>query len=269
MDPVIGSAALSVGGSVGGGLINALTAKRRAAREFKYNKALMQYQNEYNSPKNQVARLEEAGLNPALMYGGGGAISGNLTGNLPQYNEDPTNVDLGVSEALKATQIVFQQRLQQAQIDKIYQDKAASVVQMAGQAILNDINATRNLKEAFEYSQMNKLAPYNLEIKKQAANEAAQNALNAVGLGKLRDQELDNKKFQQAEIIADIALKVTEQQKQAKLLEMLHNGIVPGDPLLLRVINSIMNEKGIKSYSELLDLFKPEFKTKLQIPGKK
>jgi len=49
-------------------------------RQNEYNQQMWEQQNKYNSPIEQMARLKEAGLNPALMYGKGtvgnsGAIS--------------------------------------------------------------------------------------------------------------------------------------------------------------------------------------------------
>jgi len=45
------------------------------------NRALYYEQREYNKPLNQVARLKEAGLNPALMYGTG--TGANVAGTPP------------------------------------------------------------------------------------------------------------------------------------------------------------------------------------------
>lgn len=58
-------------------------------REKAYNLDLWAKQNEYNSPKAQMQRLEEAGLNPNLMYGQGttgiaAAIRGSDIGS-PSY----------------------------------------------------------------------------------------------------------------------------------------------------------------------------------------
>lgn len=63
-------------------------------------------QNAYNSPKEQVARLKEAGLNPNLMYVSGSASTGNAS-NAPTY-DSPTselsryNGDYGIQQAANA-----------------------------------------------------------------------------------------------------------------------------------------------------------------------
>ena len=70
-------------GLVSGG-INQLFGSLTAKRDYKYWKKRVDYENqlqkewfnlanEYNSPASQRARLEQAGLSPALMFGGSGA----------------------------------------------------------------------------------------------------------------------------------------------------------------------------------------------------
>lgn len=65
-----------------------------ADRQFQHNQALAEqdyqrnlemwnYQNEYNSPSQQMARLRSAGLNPNLVYGGGN-VSGLTTSDAPK-----------------------------------------------------------------------------------------------------------------------------------------------------------------------------------------
>lgn len=65
MDPLISSSLISGGSGLLGGLFNIGSARRANRRMIDFWKM----QNEYNHPKNQMARLQEAGLNPALMYG--------------------------------------------------------------------------------------------------------------------------------------------------------------------------------------------------------
>lgn len=54
--------------------------KRAAEYGLSLDKQLAAYNYELTSPKNQVERLKEAGLNPALMYGAGGGAGGTTAG---------------------------------------------------------------------------------------------------------------------------------------------------------------------------------------------
>lgn len=82
--------------SILGGLFGSKSSERRAMRnqqnlmrfQSELEKEMMSYQNdlnvanwnmenEYNSPKAQYQRYTDAGLNPNLIYGGSGSVSGN------------------------------------------------------------------------------------------------------------------------------------------------------------------------------------------------
>lgn len=58
--------------------------KRLSEQEFQRNVDMWMMQNQYNLPSNQMKRLEDAGLNPHLVYGTG-TVTGNTIGNAPQY----------------------------------------------------------------------------------------------------------------------------------------------------------------------------------------
>jgi len=76
MDPITASALIGVGGQIFNGVSNLFTnsANKKNALEM-YNRqrvdALADWnmQNSYNSPKAQMTRFKEAGLNPHLIYG--------------------------------------------------------------------------------------------------------------------------------------------------------------------------------------------------------
>lgn len=91
----IGASALSTGSSLVEGAGNALFGGISAKRNFKYAKKMADYQNtmniqnwrmqnEYDSPSAQMARLDEAGLNPNLVYGSG-TVVGNSSHQIPSY----------------------------------------------------------------------------------------------------------------------------------------------------------------------------------------
>lgn len=88
--------------SVANGLVGGAIGLAQSALQHKYNRDLATYQNdmnirnwnmqnEYNSPIKQRQRLEDAGLNPALMYGNGGGSTGNAT-QTPQYQQTPLDI---------------------------------------------------------------------------------------------------------------------------------------------------------------------------------
>lgn len=72
MDPsalyAIGGAVSGVAG-IGSSLIGANASANQQGSANKWNLLMQMYQNEYNKPVNQMKRLEEAGLNPNLVYG--------------------------------------------------------------------------------------------------------------------------------------------------------------------------------------------------------
>lgn len=85
----------AIGGGFGliGNYLNYKYQTNLANQQNAYNMNMWKLQNEYNSPANQMRRYEEAGLNPALMYGQvtpGNASSApqQVTPNAPNFSQD-------------------------------------------------------------------------------------------------------------------------------------------------------------------------------------
>lgn len=96
-----------LGTGLAGGLLDSVGSlftigaqKRAATTAFKRQKELFDYQNAYNTPANQMKRLKEAGLNPALMYGQG--TTGNATGFAGVAKADVSGPSLAQSAAAGA-----------------------------------------------------------------------------------------------------------------------------------------------------------------------
>lgn len=104
MDPLVTSSLIAGGQQAAGGLFGWLGAKRqrkfqREMADYAYTKDLemWQRQNEYNTPEMQRKRMEEAGLNPALMYKG---TPQNVATQMPKHQrwDTPTyshEMDIG------------------------------------------------------------------------------------------------------------------------------------------------------------------------------
>lgn len=85
-------------------------AKRATMTQFIMANYLMDKQNEYNKPINQMARLREAGLNPNLVYGDGGAtIASASAGSVGAADVTPASGTLNVIGKMAALNSIKQQ----------------------------------------------------------------------------------------------------------------------------------------------------------------
>lgn len=81
---ILASAGLGFAGSLATSLVGNKYQQEADDRNYRRQIELWDKQNEYNKPVNQMARLEEAGLNPNLMYGqisAGNATQPGYTGS--------------------------------------------------------------------------------------------------------------------------------------------------------------------------------------------
>lgn len=147
----LGDMAMSGIGAIG----NLFTGGASARKQYQYQSKLMDKQNqqqidfwkmnnEYNTPFNQRARLEQAGLNPDLMYGGSGnmyqsQMPGAASGSAP-------NVDYGsFSDNLR---FAMQAQVMDAQVSKIEQENKLLAEQALNQAQQRELWAAQ-AKEAW------------------------------------------------------------------------------------------------------------------------
>lgn len=138
-----------------GAIGNFFTGGASARKQYRYQSKLMDKQNqqqidfwkmnnEYNTPFNQRARLEQAGLNPDLMYGGSGnmyqsQMPGAASGSAP-------GVDYGsFSDNLR---FAMQAQVMDAQVSKIEQENKLLAEQALNQAQQRELWAAQ-AKEAW------------------------------------------------------------------------------------------------------------------------
>lgn len=138
-----------------GAIGNFFTGGASARKQYRYQSKLMDKQNqqqidfwkmnnEYNTPFNQRARLEQAGLNPDLMYGGSGnmyqsQMPGAASGSAP-------NVDYGsFSDNLR---FAMQAQVMDAQVSKIEHENQLLAEQALNQAEQRELWAAQ-AKEAW------------------------------------------------------------------------------------------------------------------------
>ncbi len=78
-------------GSLGSSLLSNQGAKSRQNLANKQNIEFWKMQNAYNTPKAQMGRLSDAGLNPNLIYGSGSANTG-VAGSIAPAKPSPYSI---------------------------------------------------------------------------------------------------------------------------------------------------------------------------------
>lgn len=124
-NPIMGSAILGGVGQLLNTGANFLMQRYQNRENLKmakyaYSKDLEMWNknNAYNTPSEQMRRLNEAGLNPNLVYGTG-SVHGNTSGSLPNYNA-PTMEYNHTPVDFQGLITMYQDlRLKQAQIDNV------------------------------------------------------------------------------------------------------------------------------------------------------
>lgn len=140
---------LGIIAAVGSAIAGAVTSRKNRKAQEQTNKEnwehtlyLQNYQNEYNSPKAQMDRLEEAGLNPNLVYGQGGATQAASTDNYTgsQAPRREFDLDKSISLALTALQLNEEMKNNAAQRDyyRALASKTDAQAQKEQNSVLSD-----------------------------------------------------------------------------------------------------------------------------------
>lgn len=90
INPIVGAQLIGSGAGIVtnalGGIFQDIQGNRQQHREMEYNERMIDKQNAYNSPANQMRLLKEAGLNPNAILGGN-TLSGAIQSSAPSAPE--------------------------------------------------------------------------------------------------------------------------------------------------------------------------------------
>lgn len=246
---LIGSG-LNLGGNIWQGISQ--NKMNRESREFQ--ERMWNMTNEYNKAINQRKRLEEAGLNPALMYGGsvsGAAGTADMAGkpdfNVPEWSGVGSAAAEGVNSYYANRSITSGIDVNEARADNIRQDTTNKGIE----SVLKSINASSS---ALDYKTKKRLF--------ETTVKTAQQQLQNLGI---QGRYTSNKDAREAQVTEQTVAKLSEEinnlRKQGKNLseenimraidrQMYEDfKIRPQDPIYYRVFGQIMNY--------LKDEFKP------------
>lgn len=283
-----------------GAIGNFFTGGASARKQYQYQSKLMDKQNqqqidfwkmnnEYNTPFNQRARLEQAGLNPDLMYGGSGnmyqsQMPGAASGSAPNvdYGSFSDNLrfamqaqvmDAQVSKIEHENQLLAEQALNQAEQRELWAAQAKeSWLRAEHQGIYNRHadtryfleNETRGLKNTLLGADVNSYETRLRLDQQRVANDNMRAKVQVLQLGlneKKLKADMEKIRAEVAEIMSRIKVNGAQQRKlvaDAIETEALNhyyykNGMIPTSNTMGWIANSIVN-----SITDYIDPYNPE-----------
>lgn len=236
--PLLAAGIVAAAGSAASAGVNAASASATSRKSYKFTKMLQEqqyerqkemrdYANWYNSPVEQRARYEAAGLNPDLMYGGGSTSAGMSetpsVSNNQFHAESPGNIGGLISKGIdQFWSGIYQQNI----VDKIQMEN-----KLLAQRAINEAETSRLIRaQADAQLKTNNF----LDEKLQLGNEKlAGEVLNTGSYSQVINSQADLNRMR---------IKQTEQNMQIQQQE-----------LLLKIRQMNINEKKLEADLKHID----------------
>ena len=210
-----------------------------------YNDELWERQNAYNTPQQQMARLEAAGLNPYLIYNGGANNAGNAGPVTPTDVPSRNAVRPEFSD-------VQMRRLQIRQMDAQYAATMQAIESNRTKAALDSVRTSleslKVLREDMRKQNYGKLNQAELDTAQFVALKSAELFNNERSKGGLLTQM-----YGQREEMFKRQIKAADLENEFKVNrnELAKFGIYQSDNALLRVLLQAAHRQGV-DLNELL-----------------
>lgn len=260
----LGESLLSAGLQAGLNYLNARAdaalqyryAKRLAEEEWARNYEMWQQMNEYNHPSAQMSRLQEAGLNPHLVYGSGGATvtassppvyrAGDVRPSLP-----PPNLMLyqTLKSGMQQLELTRQQIRQQRAVARQAEIAAEVAEETKDAAINRAIEESRSSTYQRMQQELEALIAHEIS-EKGYFNKLVQQRLNETELTKYQVQAAEQNLRQQyvnlvkSEIEAEL-LKLNKSITEIDERIYRTTGVRPGDPVYMRYLGRALSDLGV------------------------
>ena len=265
----------SVLGMIGQGIGTAITNRRqRQLMDHQYNLQMKAWREmaAYNSPAQQMARYQEAGLNPNLIYGSGASSAGNVN-SFPQYqaptlarHQEFDNLGNEVINSIfryrQLKNLEQQGRLIEAQTNVAHHQAdvqmATAMSIMAGVPGMRANSIMRNIE-----------SHYYEDKQKYAVEQAAQDIEETKAKIKLIGQQVTNAKldeelkkiqknlapYQMQQVKALVRKTLLEGDILQWQLGLREIGLPPNAPWLVTLAASLIGEENVKFFTSRLKLW--------------
>lgn len=239
---------------------NKTIAANKALAEYQYQTNLEMWNraNEYNLPQNQMSRLQQAGLNPALVYGSG-KVSGNTIEKIPEYQRPNIQYDYKAPQLpdLGSLMNVYMDIKQKnATIDNVRANTALTEQRARNEAINESLLTLKGSRGKFDLERLQGLYPIELDSKKlqlATAQSIAPYQIEAKRLGVTQQNEAIQLMLrkQMTETQRYSNLQTEQAKKEAEIVfqnyknQFIQYGVTSSDNILVRAFARILSESGI------------------------
>jgi len=192
-----GKAIAGSAGGIGMGLVSGLFgigANRKRARESQkqreWSESMWEKQNAYNTPANQMQRLRDAGLNPALMYGQG--TTGNAEKALPYQQAQIENLGPAIAQSAAAgaqlsltNALASKTKAEEANIKEgtiLTKEQSAKTI---AERLNIDAQKAKTIQETTNLTTQNDILKFTKEIKKLELLRGKKGTLKGDALGNM------------------------------------------------------------------------------------
>lgn len=262
-------APLIAGGAsiIGQALSGLFTGKQnRASQQFSrdmYNQqradniGFWNMQNEYNAPVNQMKRLQEAGLNPALMYGK--SASPGVAGSISTPDVQSAQFRTPNVDAMAVMDAFFNTEIKQAQVDNLRADNTVKLEEAMLKNTQRKSVEQTTARSKFDLDLDSELRSISADVRREnlralkastrmTLNEdERKSALNAASLRESVERVLNlkadrtNKRAELGRIRAAAnSIRKDGVLKQLDI-DLKKNGIQPTDPMYMRILTRIID----------------------------
>lgn len=166
-------------GSVGSSLISNRGAKRRQQLADQQNIKFWNMQNAYNTPKQQMARLTDAGLNPNLIYGS--SANTGVAGSVSPSKASPYNVQNPVPAAIQTALIgaqianldsVTRKNNKETELKGLQGQKTTQEIKLLGEQIVQSAVKSGQIKPQEEARTKSLIAKAQIDVQNEGYNKA-------------------------------------------------------------------------------------------------
>ena len=243
----IAPAVLAAGITAAAGGANAYAQGKMNRQSRKFQEKMFDATNAYNSPLEQRKRLEAAGLNPNMVYGGSSGGTAGTASQPAKPDFDAPKFDgvaQGAMDFYNAKSIQSGIDVNDARIEQIKQQTTNAAIDQLNKSIRNASDSISLKTKNRLYENTIKTAEQNLENlgiagKYQSDKNSRENRVTTETVSKLK-QEIKNEKIKGSILSSESIMK----RLDAALYKDYN--IRPDDPFYAKVIGRIMSELNLK-----------------------